>query len=166
MGRPTAKPSIPIPGTNTNTSDLGLNDEYEDEENDLYGALTLSTFFHPYCGGPIEIAITDIKEQSQEVLNSEIETPDLRRPTEATWDAPGISATLGIQDYDLMSMIPEASGKLCMRPLWKGIGEDGKEAEVFEGRLTFRCFFDRVWRKRGGEGRDEDVVFWAVRGRA
>ena len=165
VGGPTAKLNIPIPGTNTNTSDLGLNDEYEDEENDLYGALTLSTFFHPYCGGPIEIAITDIKEQSQEALNSEIETPDLGRPMEATWDAPGISATLGIQDYELMSMIPEASGKLCMRPLWKGIGEDGKEAEVFEGRLTFRCFFDRVWQKRGGEGRDEDV-FWAVRGRA
>jgi len=166
VGGPTAKLNIPIPGTNTNNSDLGLDDEYEDEENDPYGTLTLSTFSHPYCGGPIEIAVGDIKEESQETLNAEIETPDLGRPTDDAWDAAGISATLEIQDCHLMSMIPEASGKFFMRPLWKGVGEDGKVVELFEGRLTFRCFFDRVWWKRGGKGRNEDVVFWAVRGRA
>ncbi|KDR77966.1 hypothetical protein GALMADRAFT_155002 [Galerina marginata CBS 339.88] len=167
---PVAKLNIFFPGATTNPSrpvldEDGGDDDEDDEIDTPYGILTLTNLFHPYCGGHIEIAITEITEQPQEDLDSEIEA-DVGRPTDDAWDGPGISANLEIQDDHLMSMIPEASGKLCMRPLWKGVGEDGKAAELFEGSLTFQCIFNRIWQKRAGKGAEENIVFWAVRAKA
>ena len=130
------------------------------------GTLTLRDFSHPYCGGPIEIGVSSIGEESEESRSDEIDIEN-GRPTDA-WDAPGITATLEVEDSELLFLIPESSGRLCMRPLWKsdGVDEDGKVMELFEGKLDFQCAFNRVAAKRAGNGVDETLVFWAVRGKA
>jgi hypothetical protein len=61
-------------------------------------------------------------------------------------------------------MINSASGIFKLRKVWQGLGDDGKESELFEGYWTLKVAYGPTLRRKGfGTGASYSGSFWGVR---